>query len=343
MENTNLKPLYYRLIALWVICEGVAGGIMHGLQIPFTGMVISGSAVICICLIGYFIPVKGAIIKATLVVMIFKLMISPHTPPTAYLAVTFQGLLGQFLFSSRIKLQFATIILGILALVESAIQKILVLIILFGSSFWNAMNDFVRKLLNEKSITNYAWWLAGIYIFVHVIGGILVGWLAISIIRKANKKDFVQSKYLIEIPSGLESFSMKKSSGRKKYFKWFLMFIWILLLVLYLQSLLKVGTPLMPSGKALYIFTRSLLIFLTWYFLASPLINIWIKKRLKSHEKSHQTQVDDILILLPSTEYLFKNGWELSSGEKGLKRLRLFWKIILMNTLKDVSSRDQNA
>ena len=29
------KQLYYRLISLWVICEAFAGGIMHGLKIPF--------------------------------------------------------------------------------------------------------------------------------------------------------------------------------------------------------------------------------------------------------------------------------------------------------------------
>jgi hypothetical protein len=342
MENVNYKPLYYRLIALWVINEGVAGGIMHGLQIPFSGMIISGSAVICICLIGNFIPVKGAILKATLVVMIFKVMISPHTPPTAYFAVLFQGIVGQVLFSARVNFKAAAFILGVLALVESAIQRILVLIILYGSSFWNAVNDFVRKLLKEDTITNYTWWLAGIYIFIHIIGGIIIGWLAIRIIQKSREEEFVQPQYLIEIPTSLQSFSQKKNSGRKKYFKRGLMLIWILLLVVYFQSLFNIGAPLMPHGKALYIFIRSLLIFLTWYFLVSPLVSTWIKKKLKSQEKKHQTQIDAVLILLPSTEYLFKKSWELSSAEKGFKRLSLLWKIILMNTLQGVNIGDEN-
>ena len=331
----NLKQLYYRLIALWVIFEGVAGGIMHGLKIPFTGMMISGSAVICICLIGYFIPEKGAILKATLVVMIFKMMISPHTPPTAYIAVLFQGLLGQLLFSSGVKLNPGAFILGVLGLVESAIQKILVLIILYGSSFWSAMNDFISNLLDQKEITNYAWWLACIYLFLHVIGGLLVGWLAIKIVQKSGKEDFFDKNYIVDIPAGLSSFSRKKNSRRKKYFKWGLLIIWLFLIVLFFQSLFNIGKPVMPSGKALYIFIRSLLIFLTWYFLASPLIKFWIKKRLKKHEKNNQAQINAILILLPSTEYLFKKGWGLSAGRKGLGRLRLFWKIILMNTLRD--------
>ena len=335
-EKEVFKPLYFRLIALWVIFEGVAGGIMHGLKIPFTGMVISGSAVICICLIGYFIPVKGAILKATLIVLIFKMMISPHTPPTAYLAVSFQGLLGQILFSSGVKLNPGAFILGVLSLVESALQKILVLIILYGSSFWNAMNDFVRKLLNADNVTNYAWWLACIYIFLHVIGGLLVGWLAIRIIKKTKEKEFFENQYIVPIPTGLDPFSQKKKSGRKKLFRWGLLLVWIFLLLIFFQSIFKIGNPLMPSGRALYIFIRSLLIFLTWYFLASPLIRIWIKRRLKAHEKNNQEQINAILLLLPSTEYLFKKSWELSSAKNGFKRLRLFWKIILLNTLKDV-------
>ncbi len=49
-------------------------------------------------LIAYYVPLKGAILKATIIVAIFKMMLSPHTPPSAYIAVFFQGLLGQVLF-----------------------------------------------------------------------------------------------------------------------------------------------------------------------------------------------------------------------------------------------------
>lgn len=109
-ENmSNQSQLYYRVIALWVICEGVAGDIIHGLNIPFSGMIISGCAVVCICLIGHYsgqmnstrqsnnqteivrTTAKGAILKATIIVCIFKMILSPHTPHTAYFAVFFKG------------------------------------------------------------------------------------------------------------------------------------------------------------------------------------------------------------------------------------------------------------
>ncbi|MEO6819466.1 MAG: hypothetical protein ABI266_04455, partial [Ginsengibacter sp.] len=80
--------------------------------------------------------------------------------------------------------------------------------------------------------------------------------------------------------------------------------------------------------------------FLTWYFLVSPLITRWIKSRLKIHEKNNQVQMNAVLSLLPATDYLFKKSWKLSATKKGIKRMRLFWKIILMNTLKDVNVRE---
>ncbi|HEY6503012.1 MAG TPA: hypothetical protein VIZ28_03470, partial [Chitinophagaceae bacterium] len=90
--------IYYRLIALWVLNEAMLGGIIHGLKIPVSGLIVGGAAVICICLIAWYVPKKGAIIKATIIVAIFKMMLSPQAPPPAYMAVFFQGLMGELLF-----------------------------------------------------------------------------------------------------------------------------------------------------------------------------------------------------------------------------------------------------
>src|SRR5438045_613816 len=65
------QQVYYRIIALWVLCEAMLGGIIHAFHIPVSGLIVGSAAVICICLIGYYSPVKGAIIKATLIVAIF--------------------------------------------------------------------------------------------------------------------------------------------------------------------------------------------------------------------------------------------------------------------------------
>lgn len=350
---SNQKQLYYRLIALWVICEGVAGGIIHGLNIPFSGMIISGCAVICICLIGYYSlqmkstresnnqteivsPIgKGAILKATIIVCIFKMMLSPHTPVTAYFAVFFQGLTGQILFINLKHYKLSCIILGILALTESAVQRVLVLIILYGTGFWNAVNEFIKKLMPVKVISNYSLWLAEGYIFIHVIVGLLVGLMAAGIIKQSLLWENIQQEYLIADADVKKQLSIPPSQKKRKIKKG-LFIIWIILIFLFIQSFLKIGKPLLPSYKALQIFIRSILILLTWYFLVSPLITLWIKKRLQNQKERSANDISQVLLLLPLTENVFRKGWEISASEKGLKRLNLFWKIVLINTLRHV-------
>lgn len=341
------EQLYYRLIALWVICEGVAGGIMHGLNIPFTGMLISGCAVICICLIGYYTGgqagqtgavgpgVKGAILKATIIVCIFKMMLSPHTPPTAYLAVFFQGLMGQILFYNLKHYNISCMVLGVLALVESALQRIIVLVVLYGSDFWNAVNDFIKKLLHVKTITNYSWWLAIGYIIIHAAGGVIIGSIAAKIIRQSQSWKNINEAYLIADAGINKPFKTRSASPGKNKIKIGFFIIWIILLLLFGQSIFKIGNPVLPPYKALQIFLRSLLIFLTWYFLISPLITVWIKKGLAHQQEKSRNEINRILMLLPSTENIFRKSWEISSSEKGLKRFNLFWKIVLMNTLRN--------
>ena len=51
------KLIYYRLIALWVLCEAMPGGINHGFKISVPGLTAGSCAVICICLIVYYVPV----------------------------------------------------------------------------------------------------------------------------------------------------------------------------------------------------------------------------------------------------------------------------------------------
>ncbi|MEO6134015.1 MAG: hypothetical protein ABIP35_02615 [Ginsengibacter sp.] len=351
-ENTSAQgELYYRLITLWVISEAVAGGIIHGLHLPFSGMFLSGFAVLCICLIGYYQgdkkkdtassgnpkPItKGAILKATIIVCIFKMMLSPNTPPSAYFAVFFQGLVGQILFSSLKNFRLSCIILGFLALIESAVQRIIVLILLYGAGFWNAVNEFITKLTHAKVITNYSLMLAIAYISIHGIFGILIGIWAYRLVRKSQSWKNMQPELIIaDLDPGTQLKTHSSLSKKRKIARGVFIFIWILLLLLFFQSNFKIGRPILPSSKALQILLRSILIFLTWYFLASPLITGLIKKKLQNQKEKSKNEISRILLLLPSTENIFRKSWNLSNSKVGLKRLAFFWKIVLMNILRD--------
>jgi len=329
------KQVFYRLIALWVMCEAVLGGMMHAIKVPFTGMIVSSGAVICICLIGYYVPVKGAILKATIIVAIFKMMLSPHTPPTAYLAVFFQGMLGQLLFSNLKFFRFSCILLGMMALVESAIQRIIVLTILYGNDLWYALNEFIRKVTGEDSLTNYSLSLGIAYVLLHAVVGAIVGSFAGKIILTSGYWRKTYSQYLIPLGKYTETDGVATSKNKKKKkLRFLFIMIWVILAALFVQSYFSIGTPLLPSQLALKIILRSIFILLTWYFIVSPLITSIIKKWLTSLKLKSESDISQVMLLLPATKHIFVQSWNLSASLKGWKRLLFFSKIILVNTLR---------
>lgn len=328
------KQVYYRLIALWVLCEAVLGGLMHAVKIPFTGIFVSSGAVICICLIAYYVPVKGAILKATIIVAIFKMMLSSHTPPTAYVAVFFQGLMGQLLFFNLKFFRVSCILLAVLALVESAIQRIIVLTLIYGNDFWNALNEFIRKVTGETSVTNYSLAVATGYVVMHAFIGMMVGVFAGSIVWQSESWTILHKEYLIPHIDEEHNTIQPNRTKKKKKIKYLFIFIWIALIILFLQSYLHIGKSLIPSQVALQIILRSLLIILTWYFLLGPLVTFLIKKWLNRQQAKSQADIDQVILMLPSAKYIFLKSWQLSAAEKGLKRISVFCKIVLVNILR---------
>ena len=325
--------IYYRLIALWVLCEAMLGGIIHGFRIPVSGLVVGSAAVICICLIAYYIPSKGAIIKATIIVAVFKMMLSPHSPPPAYIAVFFQGLMGELIFFKRRFYKVACLVFAVLALLESGLQRIIVLTVVYGNDFWKAVNDFINGLTKQKNQTNYSLYLAGGYAILHLLVGMIIGWWAAILPTRIKQWRLFYNEKLI-ITNNIENIQLPAHKKKRGYLKKGLLFIWIILVLLYLQSYFKIGEPLLPSHLSLRIFVRSVIIVLTWYFLARPLVESLLKKWLEKKRSESRQDIEQIMQLLPSTQQIITASWQMSKKYKGVKRILHCCKIILVNSLE---------
>src|SRR5437868_6134898 len=156
------QQVYYRIIALWVLCEAMLGGVIHAFHIPVSGLIVGSAAVVCICLLAYYVPAPGAIIQATVIVAIFKMMLSPQAPVLAYAAVFFQGALGELLFRNKKFYRASCLLLGFLALLESGFQRIIVLTTVYGNNLWKAINNFINELTGQKNFTDYSlYFIAG--------------------------------------------------------------------------------------------------------------------------------------------------------------------------------------
>lgn len=323
--------LYYRLIALWVLCEAMLGGVIHGLRIPVSGLIVGSSAVICISLIAWYVPQKGAILKATIVVAIFKMMLSPHASFPAYIAVLFQGALGEILFWKRNHYRLSCFILAVLALLESGLQRILVLTIIYGNDLWVVINDFVNGLTKQVRRTNYSMWIVSVYVGLHLVTGIIIGWFTGSLPARINKlKDREEWK----LQGAIHGEEVGMLSKRRKKRKLWLWSIWAVLTVLYFQSEFSVGTPLLPSNLIIGILLRSFIIVVSWILIVSPLLNQVLHNWLTKKQVKWKDEVMAVNSILPSMRSLVTASWKLSGANKRLARLRVFTGILLVNMLR---------
>ena len=333
----NDKLIYYRLIALWVLCEAMLGGIIHGFKIPVSGLIVGSCAVICICLIAYYVPAKGAIIKATIIVGVFKMMLSTQAPPPAYIAVFFQGLMGELLFWEKRFFRLSCLLLGVIALLESGLQRIIVLTIVYGNDLWKVINDFINGITKQKKITNYSLIIGSGYVLLHFITGLLAGWWASVLPRRIIKWRKEQGNKILtkdNIPATVPLQTKLKRKLKKGLF-----IVWILLIVLYVQSYFKIGTPLLPSHISLKIFLRSLIIILSWYFILSPLLKQLLDYWLQKKKTQSQQDIQQVLRLLPSMQQLIAQCWRLTTGKKRWKRMVACSKLILVNALTPTTTR----
>lgn len=336
-NSSPLSIVYYRLIALWVLNEALLGGIIHGLKIPVSGLFVGSCAVLCICLIAWYVPARGAIFRATLVVAIFKMMLSPQAPFTAYIAVLFQGAMGELLFLNRRWYRFSSVLLALLALVESGFQRIITLTIIYGKSFWTAVDSFLNGLTGQAGHTSYSLLLAAAYLALHVLAGLITGWMAAGLPRRIERWRSDTDNRII-LPATVEN-DIHSSTKKRRVIRTSLLIIWIVLLALYLQSNLGIGKPLLPSKLVAGILTRSALIVLGWIFVIGPLLNQLLRYWLEKKKSGLREEIKQVLALLPQTRQLVAEAWKRSAVRKGVPRWRQFGKLVLFNALEPVSDQ----
>lgn len=326
-DKVELPRLFSRLIALWVISEAFAGGILHALKLPFTGMLVSGFAVCIIVLTGRLLG-PSQILKATVIVCIFKLGLSPHSPPTAYLAVAFQGILGSVLIRKNSNAWLPVIGFGLLALTESAAQRLLVLWILYGETLWTAVNEFMNKTLGHLKHSDYAKWLTIGYVLLHSIAGIIIGIYAYLLCQKISSWKYDESLRLI-IPEQL-----KTGQQVKKKNKFPLIFIiWLLLLVYALYILLN-GNDESEPNVILELIIRSMLIAGLWFFVFKPVFQKSLAVFLNKKKKGYAEEICEVETLLPFAKNVFIESLRNAGKQAGFsKKISRFWKLLMYNFL----------
>ncbi len=336
MSNSNAIT---KLIILWAFSESALGGLLHAFRIPLTGLFVGGSAVIFISLIAHYSNNKTSIIKATLLVLIIKFIVSPYTPLPAYFSVFAEGLLGLFFFNILNLKKTAPILLGFFALLFSSFQKIFVYTILFGMTFWESIDVFINFVFRQLSITSqidisFSYIIISIYIFIHIFGGVLAGIVAKRIPNWVNNFSH-QIDFSKIVPVEVE---LKENNKRKKKF-WYqkasgIVFIVIALVLIILSYITTAFDSNLPI-KIIIMFIRSIVITAIWFFLFAPFVMKAIQRVLSKKKSEYTTEVENIVNLLPEMRAAVKYSWSESDKKNGLKRIKLFLSYIFVITLSE--------
>jgi hypothetical protein len=327
-----------RLVALWALSEALLGGVLHAFKLPVTGLLVGGAAVVLVQLLGHYSPRRGTVLRGLLVVLTIKALLSPHTSPNAYLAVSFQGLLGEVLSWSKALPRLRGVLLGVLTMLESAGQRILTLWLLGGKALPAAFNDFVLGLLGPAAPhADYALWLVAAYFGLHALVGAALGWWAGGL--PAYLPGLLRRYGWLLLrptddaaPDAALTGKPLKPKRRRGRISRLLLGLWGAALLLWLAALL--GWP--PAQAADQhrlggLLLRSLLLYGAWALLLAPLLTRRLRQWLTRPRGRWAADLQGTLELLPATRQLVARCWRHSAGHRGLARLRWFGRTLAVN------------
>ncbi|MEJ5350566.1 MAG: hypothetical protein WHS65_03140 [Melioribacteraceae bacterium] len=339
MEETTLRfhyKLYIdtkRFTALWAFSEAVFGGMLAILKVPFSGMLLSGAATVFISLIGRYSENKSEILRSTLLVILVKAVVSPYSSLSSYFAVALQGLMGYVFFKYIKNIKLSSILLGFFSETFSAVQRVLVLTILFGVTFWEAIDSFTHFIFNQIGVEKYFYpfslsiFSIMLYISIHMIAGIYVGSKVVKIPEWIeNRTDLVYPLYS-SFYYKMDAFKLNlKNKKKKRWWKKPSGIVIIIFSIVYM--ILSFYSKELGPYKAIEILMmliRSVLITFIWFVFVSPFIERRLNKFLEKNKFDHAPEINKIIVLFPSIKRLINYTWFMSQGYLGVFRLVKFF------------------
>lgn len=191
MNQRQLEPAIWGLASVWGVAEAGLGGVMHGLKLPFTGLTVGGVAATVLIVLaaherGLYHPEKrptrntGLLLKVTGTILLIKALASPHSPITAYVAVAFQGILAAGLFRLIPSFRLAAFLFSLLAMMESATQKLLMLWLVYGHAFFDALDaltGYATAQISSLPLPSLSTpTVLALFLGIYATWGALLGW-----------------------------------------------------------------------------------------------------------------------------------------------------------------------
>lgn len=191
MSRMRWQPAIWGLASVWGVAEAGLGGVMHGLKLPFTGLTVGGVAVAVLIVLAaherglYGSPTTDKrttrlLLEVTGTILLIKALASPQSPVTAYVAVAFQGAMAALLFRIIPSFRWAALLFAFLAMVESATQKLLMMVLVYGHAFIDALDALTAYASGQIAATGLhlplsSSLLLGVFLALYAGWGVLLG------------------------------------------------------------------------------------------------------------------------------------------------------------------------
>ncbi|MBK9336141.1 MAG: hypothetical protein IPM98_05975 [Lewinellaceae bacterium] len=290
MKDTTI----FRITALWAFSECALGGIMHALKLPFTGLFVGGFAVLCVGLLAQVSERNAAIVlRSTLLVILVKALVSPHSPPTAYLAVGFQGVTGALLLCYLRPFGAAALLYGFLAITESALQKLLTLFLFFGKPLFEALDLFFVDVLEKFDVQSAVSWASMVvyaYIGFYGLWGLMLGYWIPRLPGQLQRRTAAYADLHLDA-------SLPDATPKRKFRQKGIMLFAVLLFIV--CTFLLAGGKASGGQKALYAVLRTTAVLAAWFFLVQPLVTYLFKRWAKRRSEEERGALQQIVEFMP--------------------------------------------
>jgi len=300
---------FYRLIALWVLAETFLGGILHAFRVPLMGVFIACFSALFISLIYSATGSSRKVIHATLIVLVFKMLLSPHAPMIAFMSVALQGVCGALILNVIPSVKIGRLLVAVFAYIQSATMKLLSLTIIFGLGFWDALDEFMVSIVQYFPVLSTilsAKNLVISYLGIYLISGIIVGIMIGRVSLQSRRGDLVLEGY-----NATPERSRSKNTGME----------WPLILGL----LTIYFIPLFPETFR-DMSLRAAVILTAWQLFLGPLVKKLLFKFLGSKKSGMIREINLIEGILPELQDNLKLSWQVASTQKGISRFPYFVK-----------------
>ncbi len=327
------SPAVARLTALWALAEVGLGGALHALRLPLTGLLVGSSAVVLLSLIAHAArrddrPVRRTLLTATAIVLGVKAAASPHAPVGAYLAVAFQGGLAALVLPTLGRTA-GPLVLGVAALAESAVQRVLVMTLLFGAAFWDAVDALVALAVRQigplvrvaAGPDSASVWLVGVYVGLHVAMGVVAGVLGARLPRRMFRASGEAEARAMAIEARRQAESRAVSQRRSARVWWkrpAMRRLGLVALLLGAYALLGLADDTVrPLAAAAVAMGRAVVLVGIWVAVVAPLLMRVVHRWARGSARgAHVAQAAD---QLPELAALSRIAWRRTRGS-GLAR-----------------------